>query len=136
MSLPPIIIVTVLLASSAYGQLQLAVIAHPEVAQDTISKGQLLDYFTGDIQRWPDGKPVLVMDLGEKGETRNGFYRFLGKRPSRMKSIWLRKMLSGESEPPESLATEEEVLARVAQTPGALGFVRHSQVSDAVACCC
>lgn len=121
-----------LLAPRVYAQVELAVIAHPSVALDSLSKGQLLDYYTGDIQRWPDGAPVMVKDLREKGEVRAGFYRYLGKRPSRMKSIWLRRMLSGEGEPPESLSTEEEVLTRVAETPGSLGFVRRTEVTDQV----
>ena len=126
------LVLTLLLAARAGADVELAVIVHPSVALDSLSRGQLLDYYTGDIQHWPSGEPVLVKDLRQKGEVRDGFYRFLGKRPSRMKSIWLRRMLSGEGEPPESLSSEQEVLTRVAQTPGALGFVRRSQVTDQV----
>ena len=128
----PVLLLTLLLAARAGADVELAVIVHPSVTLDSLSRGQLLDYYTGDIQNWPNGEPVMVKDLREKGEVRDGFYRFLGKRPSRMKSIWLRRMLSGEGEPPESLSTEQEVLTRVAQTPGALGFVRSTQVTDQV----
>ncbi|HJP29240.1 MAG TPA: hypothetical protein QGF95_01655 [Candidatus Latescibacteria bacterium] len=113
-------------------QVELVVIVHPSVKLDTLSKGELLDYYTGDTQCWPDGEAVVVKDLGEKGDVRDGFYRFLGKRPSRMKSIWLRMMLSGEGEPPESLDSEESMLAAVARTPGALGFVGRTHVTDQV----
>ena len=133
--LPALLIVAGLAAataSQARGQEEVAVIAHPAVGQDTLSKGELLDYYTGDIERWPDGSRVVVKDLKEKGAVRDRFYRFLGKRPSRMKSIWLRNMLSGEGDPPESVATEQELLARVAATPGALGFVSSARVTDQV----
>ncbi len=40
-----------------------------------------------------------------------------------MKSIWLKKLLMGEGDPPEALPSEEEVLKKVAATPGAIGFV-------------
>jgi ABC-type phosphate transport system substrate-binding protein len=129
----PFLVAAILLCSvRAWAQVELVVIAHPSVTADSLDKDELLDYFTGDIQRWPDGTPVVVCDLGQKGKVRDGFYRFLGTRPSRMKSIWLRKMLSGEGDPPESLASEAEVLAHVAETPGALGYLQSSQVSDAV----
>jgi ABC-type phosphate transport system substrate-binding protein len=132
MQTPFILLLLLWQAVASYAEVELAVIVHPSVTVDSLDKARLLDYYTGDIQRWPDGEVVVVKDLREKGEVRDGFYRFLGKRPSRMKSIWLRRMLSGEGKPPEGLATEADVLAGVAQTPGAMGFIRHSQVSDAV----
>ena len=49
-----------------------------------------------------------------------------------MKSIWLKKMLSGEGDPPESMKTEEEMLKKVALTPGAIGFVSQARASDEV----
>lgn len=112
--------------------LRLAVIAHRSVPVDTLEKGQLLDYYACDIQRWPNGDRVVVTDLGEKGVVRDGFYKFLGTRASRMKSIWLRKMLSGEGDPPHAVPTEAEMVRRVARTPGALGFVRQASVTDSV----
>lgn len=130
-----VLVATLLLggnAAVAEVEVEVAVIAHPGVAQDTLSKSQLLDYYTGDIQLWPDGARVTVKELKEKGPVREAFYQFLGKRPSRMKSIWLRNMLSGEGEPPESVETEEELVAKVAATPGALGFVSRAQVTDRV----
>jgi ABC-type phosphate transport system substrate-binding protein len=111
---------------------QVAVIAHKSVPLDTISATQLLDLYTRDQQFWDDGQVVTVFDLKIKGEVRDYFYRFLGKKPSRMKSIWMKKMLLGEGSPPSTLATEEELLAEVAATTGAIGFIRLTKVTDAV----
>ena len=44
-----------------------------------------------------------------------------------MKSIWLKKLLSGEGEPPEAMDSEEDVLEKVAATAGAIGFVSKVQ---------
>ena len=49
-----------------------------------------------------------------------------------MKSIWLKKMLSGEGDPPEALKSESEVLQKVSSTPGAIGFVSEANISDDV----
>lgn len=122
-------------AAPASGQgttARVAVIAHRSVAADSLSRSQLLDFYTGDIQRWPDGTRVVVTDLKAKGPVRDGFYDFLGRRPSRMKSIWLRRMLSGEGDPPTSLDDEPALLRHVMTTPGALGYVRGDGVSDSV----
>ncbi|MEE9169692.1 MAG: hypothetical protein V3U73_07985, partial [bacterium] len=92
-------------ASSAPAQV--SVIAHKSVPLDEIERLQLLDFYTGDIRAWSNGEPVVVFDLKPKGEVKKAFYNFLGKSSSRMKSIWMKKMLSGEGDPPEALVSEE-----------------------------
>jgi ABC-type phosphate transport system substrate-binding protein len=106
---------------------QVAVIAHKSVPIDHIEKSELLDFFTGDIKKWNDEQPVVILDLKPRGDIKKAFYKFLGKSPSRMKSIWLKKMLSGEGDPPLSMKSEMELLEKVASTPGAIGFVGQRQ---------
>ncbi len=111
---------------------QVAVIAHKSVPVDTIKKSELLDFYTADIKKWINGDKVILNDLKPKGEVKKIFYKFLGKTPSRMKSIWLRNMLSGEGDPPEALKSEEEMLQKIAATPGAIGFLSHTKVDNNV----
>lgn len=102
---------------------QVVVIAHAGVPVDSLGRGELLNFYTGDVRSWPDGQPVVVLDLREGDEVRKQFYGYLDTTPSRMKSVWLKRRLSGEGRPPESLGTPDAVVARVARTPGAIGFV-------------
>ena len=113
-------------------QAQIAVIAHKSVPLDEIRKGQLFDLYSRDINKWPDKEPVIVFDLKPTGEVKKLFYRFLGKSPSRMKSIWLKKMLAGESPPPQALASEEQILEQVAATAGSVGFINASKADARV----
>lgn len=128
------IIVTILYlaicATSTFAQV--VVIAHKSVPVDEIKKTELLDFYTGDIKLWDDGEPVVVLDLKPKDEAKKVFYNYLGKSTSRMKSIWMKNMLSGEGDPPESLESEEALLKKVASTPGAIGFVSQSKVTNKV----
>ena len=41
-------------------------------------------------------------------------------------------MLSGEGDPPEALTSESEMLKKVANTPGAIGFVSEKNASPDV----
>lgn len=111
---------------------QVAVIAHKSVPEDSIKKNELLDFYTGDIKKWKNDQAVVVLDLKPKCEEKAMFYDFLGKSSSRMKSIWLKKMLSGEGDPPEVVKSEEEMLKKVTATPGAIGFINQSKVNDDV----
>ena len=127
-----IITLVFLVFANAPSFAQVAVIAHKSVPVDTIKKTELLDFYTGDIKKWSDGKAVIVKDLKPKGEVKKAFYKYLGKTPSRMKSIWLKKMLSGEGDPPEAIKSEEEMLQKIAATPGAIGFLNQSKVNNNV----
>jgi ABC-type phosphate transport system substrate-binding protein len=111
---------------------EIAVIGHPDVPAEAVSKELVLDYFTGDRRRWSNEEPVVPLDLQEPKEVRKSFYRSLGKSSSRMRSIWMRRKLSGEGEPPEAIETEQELVLKVANTPGAIGFVRRENVTTNV----
>lgn len=111
---------------------QVAVIAHRSVPADGIERGQLLDFYTGDARAWANGQPVVAVDLATRSEVREAFYRYLGKTSSRMRSIWLKRKLAGEGDPPLAMQTEEALVARVGSTPGAIGFVSQSKVTGSV----
>ncbi|MGH7456930.1 MAG: hypothetical protein ACRENG_36605, partial [bacterium] len=121
-----------LLICTNFSFAQVAVIAHKAVPVDTLNQTQLFDVFSGEIKFWSNKVPMVVFDLKPAGETREAFYKLLGKTPSRMKSIWLKKLLMGEGDPPEALPSEEEVLKKVAATPGAIGFVGKAKATPEV----
>ena len=124
-------ILCVLLAAPATSA-EVAVIAHPSVPASEISKSHLLDIFTGDVKEWKNGEPVIIVDLKPRSDVKEAFYDYLGKSSSRMKSIWMRNMLTGEGTPPESLESQAEILQRVKNTPGAIGYVNRELVTGGV----
>ncbi len=124
------ILTITLLFSDGYSQV--AVIAHNDVAADSISKTQLLDFYSGDIREWENELTLIVFDLKQKEGVRDTFYKFIGKSSSRMKSIWLKKMLLGEGDPPKALKSEKDMLETIAKTPGSIGFINNSIVDNSV----
>ncbi len=132
MSLIKILLVLGLWLGAVNACAQVAVIANKNVPMDSLSKTQLLDYYSCELKQWSKGVPVAVVDLKLASETKEAFYRFLGMTASRMKSLWLKKMLMGENAEPLAVKTEEEMLQKVASTSGALGFVSLSKLTPAV----
>lgn len=126
-----ICILVVLVAAPAYSG-EVAVIAHPSVPVNQISRSQLIDIYVGDVREWDNGEPVVLMDLKPKSEVKDAFYDFIGKSSSRVKSIWMRHMLTGEAEPPEALESQKEILDIVTATPGAIGYVDREVVTGNV----
>jgi len=111
---------------------EVAVIAHPSVPVRQINRTDLLDLYSGDVKEWRDGAPIVVLDLQPKSGIKDAFYEYLGKSSSRMKSIWMKQLLSGDGRPPEAQPSETDVLLKVASTPGAIGYINRTLVTDAV----
>lgn len=113
-------------------QAQVVIIAHKDVPVNQLTQPQLFDFYTGDIKRWENKDPVTVFTLKPKTAVQDSFFRLLGRSSSRMKSIWMKNMLSGEGDPPESLRSEAAVLLKVSTTPGAIGFVSRDSITSDV----
>ena len=123
-----LLFVTVAPASSA----EVAVIAHPSVPVSRVDKTTLFDVYSGDIKEWDNGDPIVLVDLKPKSDMKSAFYEFLGKSASRMKSIWMKNLLTGEGQPPESVESQAAILEFVATTPGAIGYVDRELVTEQV----
>jgi ABC-type phosphate transport system substrate-binding protein len=115
-------------ASSA----EVAVIANPSVPVGRVDKTMLFDVYSGDIQEWDNGDPIILVDLKPKSDVKSAFYDFLGKSASRMKSIWMKNLLTGEGQPPESVDSQTAILELVASTPGAIGYIDQKLVTEQV----
>ena len=125
-----ICLILILLCGPGYSQV--AIIANKSVKIDKIDQSELLDYYSRDLKFWKNGDPIILFDLKPKNEVRELFYNFLGKSSSRMKSIWMKKMLLGEGDPPEPLESEADMLKKVIATPGSIGFLSADMVTDEV----
>lgn len=99
-----------------------------------ITRSLLRGIFGMRVRAWPDGTPVRVFVLDDGDNTHVDFCKnVLRMYPYQLRQNWDRLVYSGTGQPPIAVATEQELLRRVAQTPGAIGYVNKldsSQVSD------
>ena len=125
-----IILFILLICSTSHSQV--SIITHPDNKTEKISKERLLDYYTGDIRVWEDGTPVIVYDYEMNITVRKIFFEMLGKSASRMKSIWMKRLLMGEGDPPTALKSEEEMIKKILKNKGAIGYVPSSYKNNSV----
>jgi ABC-type phosphate transport system substrate-binding protein len=116
--------------AAAPAQAQVAVVAHPGVADASVEPADLVGIYSLDQTRWSDGAAVVPFDASTAAQ--DAFYGAIGQSSGQMKKVWLRKKLSGEGQPPATLGSDAEVLAKVASTPGAVGFVSAAAVDGSV----
>lgn len=106
----------------------ICVIVHESVKTADITPQQLLDIYTLNAQNWDDGKKIIVTDFKGDGELRQRFYDFISIKPTDIKKIWLRKQFSGSGIPPLTVSSEEEMIEKVLNKPGTIGYVSADRI--------
>lgn len=95
--------------------------ANPATAE---SKSTLSKIFLKKVREWDNKEKVNPYDLDEKSEARKAFSDAVhGKSVSAIKSYWQRMIFSGRDVPPDEVASEADVLKKVAADKGAIGYV-------------
>jgi ABC-type phosphate transport system substrate-binding protein len=99
------------------------VIVHPGVQGTQIPRHILSSIFLKEQSRWGDGRLILPVDQSLKSAVRKAFSDAILKTPvDGISSIWHGKMRSGIAPPPVK-SSDEDVIAYVARTQGAIGYV-------------
>lgn len=105
------------------------IVVHADNPLTSLSAKALSRVFLKKTRRWDEdlwGRRVNVspFDLPEKSEVRRLFTRAIhDKSTSAIKSYWQREIFSGREVPPTELPSDEEMIQRVADEEGAIGYV-------------
>jgi phosphate transport system substrate-binding protein len=100
-----------------------AVVAHPEVSVDNLSKEQLIDIFTGKVSNWSEvggqDLPIIIVNRPKSSGTRAVFKKYA---------------LDGQEEA-QAAVTEDSsgaIKKIISDTPGAISYLALSYVDDSV----
>ncbi|HUS25580.1 MAG TPA: hypothetical protein VM369_11580 [Candidatus Binatia bacterium] len=100
------------------------VVAHPGHADASLTRSTLRGMFGMRLRAWPDGTPVRVFVLDDTEALHQAFCEsVLQMFPYQLRQNWDRLLYSGTGQVPTVVHSEEEMLRRVASTPGAIGYV-------------
>lgn len=107
------------------------VIANAAYPDDAISRPLLRGVFGMRVRAWPDGTAVRVYVLADDNPVHQEFCKgVLRMYPYQLRHNWDRLMYSGTGQPPVTVTSEEELLLRVAETPGAVGYLAERPTPD------
>ncbi len=116
-------------ASSALAQV--AVIANKDVAVSSLDETTVKNLYNLVVNE-VGGAKVKLFDLTSDTPTKVKFFEMIGKPGAEMRKVWLKAKLTGNGTPPEGVATEDDVVAKVASTPGAIGYVSKDKAGAGV----
>ena len=108
-------------------------IANPSVAQREVSLNTTRLIFSMQLGRWPNGSPARVFVLPDDSQVHRAFTKdMLALYPRQLRRVWDRQLYSGTGQAPETVVDESEMRAKVATTPGAIGYLSSEMIDDTV----
>ena len=117
--------ITLAAASPAADDFQVIVNASSAVAE--VERAEVARFFLRQSLKWSDGQVVLPVDQSSRSPVRDAFSRAVLKQPlPAVDTYWQRQIASGRAIPPPVKTSDAEILAYVAATPGAIGYVAGS----------
>ncbi|MDQ7015020.1 MAG: hypothetical protein Q9N68_01455 [Gammaproteobacteria bacterium] len=101
---------------------------------DTLPKRALRAIFGMRLGRWPESNhEITVFVLADENPLHAQFCKTtLNVFPHQLRRAWDRLVFSGTGQAPIRLSSEAEMLQRVANTPGAIGYLSKDKVDGRV----
>lgn len=129
--LPPLLLWTALLAPPLAQAYQ--VIVHPGTSARVMDRSRLQSIFGLRMDKWPNNQPIKVFVLADDAPLHREFVKtVLGIYPYQLRQSWDRLIYAGFAQAPYRVENEQEMLQRVGETPGAIGYVRGPVSGDRV----
>ena len=106
------------------------IVANKQLEGASINTAQLKGIYLREIRNWGNGGgEIVVVDLANS----NGFYENLfGKTYVQMQAYWLNMRIKYSVDLPVSKKNPDSVKQFIAQTKGAIGFLKKADVDDSV----
>jgi ABC-type phosphate transport system substrate-binding protein len=119
--------------SAGESQFEVVVITSPTASQTTVSQSTLRAIYSMRMHKWPDGTPVKVFVLRDGSPDHIMFSKsVLQVFPHQLRQAWDKQVFSGLGQYPEQVDSAKEMLAKVAATPGAVGYIKLIEVNQNV----
>lgn len=108
------------------------VIANRSVQADSISADELKDVFLQEKNSLSDGSRVVPVLAKEGSAHKNFVKQYLGKTEDSLMTYYRSLVFTGKGLMPKTLNSDVEVLAYVAKTKGAIGYISSSASTEGV----
>lgn len=112
---------------------QYDIVIYPGVGEKEISLNSLRSIFSMRQKTWPDGAKIRVFVLADDDELHQSVSKeILNVFPYQLRSMWDRLVFSGTGQAPIKVNSIDEMLVKVASTPGAIGYLWRAKINDTV----
>ena len=125
-----------LITANSYADTQepaMVVIAFPSTSENAISRSSLRAIFGMRLNKWPADTSIKVFVMKDDAPEHDAFSKnILQVFPHQLRLAWDRQVFSGQGQYPEQVASTQEMLSKIASTPGAIGYIKTNEVTNNV----
>ena len=125
-----------LFTANSYADTQepvMVAIAFPSTSENAISRSSLRAIFGMRLNKWPADTPIKVFVMKDDAPEHGAFSKnVLQVFPHQLRLAWDRQVFSGQGQYPEQVASAQEMLSKIASTPGAIGYIKTNEVTNNV----
>lgn len=83
------------------------------------------------LRQWQDGSPITVFVLRDNNPLHQQFCKqVLNVFPHQMRRSWNKLVFSGTGQAPVTVASKEEMVDKIASTPGAIGYLSDEDITE------
>ncbi len=116
-----VLVMTAMFSSIAFAEV--LIIANKEVPESSLSPQEIQEIFLGKRVQWSDNSKIRFVTVGN-AEVHSMFLKeYMKLSDADWKMYWKRMVFTGRGMPPETIATEAEMISFVSKTKGAVGYV-------------
>jgi ABC-type phosphate transport system substrate-binding protein len=113
-----------LLLGAAYSHSDPVLIAHPDINKSELARDELVRIYAMKKRTWENGTPVKVFILSRSSQVHRDFITgTLKMQPFQLNRLWNRLVFSGIGVAPTELVSQQEMVAKVRNTVGAIGYI-------------
>jgi ABC-type phosphate transport system substrate-binding protein len=110
-------------SSSDQSETDVIIIGNKKLPVDTLTISDIRDIFQRKKTVWDNGEKIVIALL-EGGRTHEAFIRYyIHKTPAQYHRYWKKQVFSGRGVPPITFRSEKSLMAHVALTNGAIGYI-------------
>jgi len=107
--------------NNAHGDI--LIVANKSVQMNFLKKAELRDIFLGNTIKWKDRSRINIV-VQRDGKAHNEFVKEITqKSASQFRNYWKKMVFTGKGSTPKTIEKSDELLAYVAATEGAIGYV-------------
>lgn len=118
---------------SSEQQAAILLVAHPAVTTSWLNRDTTRAIFAMRQRTWPDGESVQVFVLPNRDPVHARFTKEqLAAYPHQLQLAWDRMVFSGMGQAPNRVSNQLDMREKVANTPGALGYLEREYIDESV----
>lgn len=106
-------------------------VVNSKLTQTSVSLNGLSAIFRMRLRQWQDGSPITVYVLRDNDPIHKQFCKqVLNVFPHQMRRSWNKLVFSGTGQAPITVSSIEEMIDKIASTPGAIGYLSAENINE------